>query len=397
VDKVELAIIGGGLVGASLALAVEHLFQERCPRIALIEPFAAGSDYQPSFDARCTVLSFGSRLIYQKLGLWPELAELAQPIERIEVSTQGEFGRTCLEAAKEKVPALGYVVENAWLGHCLWQALESAPAIYRLCPAEVIKMQPHAKGFYLHLKDGQTLDTPLAVLADGGRSNLREQLGIAQTTKDYGQSAVIANLSASQVEQNRSAFERFGKTGPLALLPLAKNRLALVWSLPNEEAKRLLAAQPADFLDELQTVFGWQLGAFTDLGSRHSYPLELALTREQVRSHLVVLGNAAHRLHPIAGQGYNLSLRDAVSLAETLAQSDQPLGSLAPLQGFAKRQQLDQQLTVSLSDQLPRLFASHNPLLAKLRGLGLFALDLAPTAKTAFARQAMGLAVRANT
>jgi len=395
VDKVDIAIIGGGLVGASLALAVEHLFKQRCPRIALIEPFAAGSDYQPSFDARCTVLSFGSRLIYQQLGLWPELCELAGPIEHIEVSAQGEFGRTTLEAAHEQVPALGYVVENAWLGHCLWQALESSAAISRLCPAEVITMQPHAEGFYLHLKDGQTLDTQLAVLADGGRSNLREQLGIAQTSKDYRQSAIIANLSASEPHQNR-AFERFGKAGPLALLPLCKNRLALVWSLPSEEAQRLLAAPPADFLAQLQAVFGWQLGAFTELGSRHSYPLELALAREQVRSHLVVLGNAAHRLHPIAGQGYNLSLRDAFSLAETLANSEQALGSLAPLQHFAKRQRLDQHLTVSLSDQLPRLFASNNPLLAKLRGLGLFALDLAPAVKTAFAHQTMGLAARSD-
>jgi len=393
VDNCDIAIIGGGLVGASLALAVQYFFKDRCPRIALIEPFAAGSDYQPSFDARCTVLSYGSRLIYQKLGLWPELAELAQPIEHIEVSAQGQFGRTHLQASREKVPALGYVVENAWLGHCLWQALEGSESISRHCPAEVIKMQPHAEGFYLNLAGGQTLNTKLAVLADGGRSNLREQLGIALNRKDYGQSAVIANLSASESHQNR-AFERFGKQGPLALLPLAKNRLALVWSRTSEEAKRLQQARPADFLSELQAVFGGALGTFSELGSRHSYPLQLELSREQVRPHLVILGNAAHRLHPIAGQGYNLSLRDAFTLAETLAQSRAPLGQLATLQRFVRRQRLDQQLTISLSDRLPRLFTNQNPLLAALRGLGLAALDLAPAAKSAFARQTMGLAPR---
>ncbi|KXU33939.1 2-octaprenyl-6-methoxyphenyl hydroxylase [Ventosimonas gracilis] len=389
----DIAIIGGGLVGASLALAVQYFFKQRCPRIALIEPFAAGSDYQPSFDARCTALSYGSRLIYQKLGLWPELSELVQPIERIEVSAQGSFGRTCLEAVREKVPALGYVVENAWLGHCLWQKLESCANIERICPAEVIKLKPHRAGFYLELKDGQSVDTQLAVLADGGRSNLREQLGIALSRKDYQQSAVIANLSTSEPHQNR-AFEHFGKDGPLALLPLAKNRLALVWSRSTEEAERLLQVSHADFLSRLQAVFGDALGTFTELGARHSYPLQLELAREQVRSHLVVLGNAAHRLHPIAGQGYNLSLRDAFTLAETLAQSETPLGSLAPLQRFVRRQRLDQQLTIASSDRLPRLFAHQHPLLAALRGLGLAALDLAPAAKSAFARQMMGLAPR---
>jgi len=393
VKQCDIAIIGGGLVGASLALALSHCFAKRCPRIALIEPFAAGSDYQPSFDARCTVLSYGSRLIYQQLGLWEELSELAQPIKRIEVSAQGAFGRTCLEAEREKVPALGYVVENAWLGHCLWQALESAASISRLCPAEVTQMQPEADGFCLYLQDGQRLKCRLAVLADGGRSTLREQLGISERRTSYGQSALIANLCASEPAPNL-AFERFGQEGPLALLPLPKNRLALVWSRASEEVGRLISLSSADFLDELQGVFGWSLGRFSQLGSRHSYPLELALAREQVRLHLVVLGNAAHRLHPIAGQGYNLSLRDAFTLAETLAKSCEPLGSLAPLQRFAERQRLDQQVTVTLSHQLPRLFARQPPLFSALRGLGLTALDLMPTAKSAFARQSMGLAPR---
>jgi len=391
VKNCDIAIIGGGLVGASLALAVQYFFAGRCPRMTLIEPFAPDTDHQPSFDARCTVLSFGSRLIYQTLGLWPKLCERAQPVEHIEVSSQGSFGRTSLAAAQEKVPALGYVVENAWLGHCLWQALENSVFVQRLCPAQVVRMQAHGKGFYLHVNDGQVVDTPLAVLADGGRSGLREQLGIAQSSRDYRQSAIIASLSASMPHQNR-AFERFGKTGPLALLPLAKNRLALVWSRRTEDAEHLLQLAPDDFLNELQDTFGWGLGSFSALGRRHAYPLELALAGEQVRPHLVLLGNAAHRLHPIAGQGYNLSLRDAFTLAETLAHSQEAPGSLATLQRFARRQRLDQQLTVTLSDRLPPLFASQQPLLRALYGPGLLALDLAPTLKSAFARQTMGLA-----
>lgn len=389
----ELAIIGGGLVGASLALALQQGARQRGWRIQLIEPFEPGSEYQPSYDARSTALSYGTRLIYQRLGVWERIAERAEPIQHIHVSDRGRLGAARLEAGNHGVPALGYVVENAWIGHCLWQALDDE-VVVRRCPAEVEAMHAQAGGYRLMLTDGEWLDCSLAVLADGGRSGLREQLGIDVSCTPYGQTALIANVTPGKPHGGQ-AFERFTDEGPLALLPVRDNRCALIWSRPEADAARLAALNEAEFLAELQQVFGYRLGAFQQVGARHLYPLSLVEAQEQVRSGLVVLGNAAHGLHPIAGQGYNLSLRDAEALAEALLDSDAAPGDLTVLRSYQQRQRLDQRLTVGFSDQLTRLFGDSGPMMVAGRNLGLMGLDLLPPAKDWFARQAMGLGVRA--
>nr|MBF0682744.1 2-octaprenyl-6-methoxyphenyl hydroxylase [Pseudomonas sp.] len=388
-----LAIVGGGLVGASLALALQQGARSRGWQIQLIEPFEPGNEYQPSYDARSTALSYGTRLIYQRLGVWERIAERAEPIQHIHVSDRGRPGAARLEAANHGVPALGYVVENAWIGHCLWQALDDE-VVVRRCPAEVESMQAQPGGYRLHLTDGDEVDCQLAILADGGRSGLREQLGIDVSSTAYGQTAVIANVTPGKPHAGQ-AFERFTDEGPMALLPVRDNRCALVWSRPEADAARLAALNEADFLSELQQAFGYRLGAFQQVGARHLYPLMLVEAQEQVRSGLVVLGNAAHSLHPIAGQGYNLSLRDAEALAEALLGSAAPAGDLAVLRGYHQRQRFDQLLTVGFSDQLTRLFGDSGPLIVAGRNLGLLGLDLLPPAKNWFARQAMGLGVRA--
>lgn len=391
-SRVQLAIIGGGLVGASLALALQEGARQRGWRIVLIEPFAPGNSYQPSYDARSSALSYGTRQIYERLGLWPALSARAEPIRQIHVSDRGRFGATRLSAESEGVPALGYVVENAWLGQCLWQALDAEVVEWR-CPAEVTALQALGDGYRLTLNDDSQLDCDLAVLADGGRSGLREQLGIAVKTTPYGQSALIANISTAEAHQGQ-AFERFTDDGPMALLPLSENRSALVWTRQGSDAQRLAALPDREFLAELQQVFGYRLGALTQVGARHLYPLSLVEASEQVRPHLVVLGNAAHSLHPIAGQGYNLSLRDTLALAEALLDSPATPGDFAVLQDYLRRQRLDQQLTVGFSDQVTRLFSTAQPLLVAGRNLGLLGLDLLPPAKHWFARQAMGLGTR---
>lgn len=387
-----LAIVGGGLVGASLALALQQGAKARGWNIALIEPFEPGSEYQPSYDARSTALSYGTRLIYQRLGVWERIAERAEPITQIHVSDRGRAGATRLDASDQQVPALGYVVENAWIGHCLWQALDDE-AVTRHCPAEVEQMQAVAAGYRLTLTTGQVLDCDLAVLADGGRSALREQLGIAIKTTPYDQSALIANVTPGKPHGGQ-AFERFTDDGPMALLPLQDNRCALVWTRPEEDAARLAALPEAAFLDELQQAFGYRLGGFQQVGARHLYPLMLIEAEEQVRSGLVVLGNAAHSLHPIAGQGYNLSLRDTEALAAALLSGSAKLGDIGVLQAYHRRQRTDQWLTVGFSDRLTRLFAGSALLSVAGRNLGLLGLDLLPPAKAWFARQAMGLGVR---
>ena len=393
-SRVNLAIIGGGLVGASLALALQAGAKARGWKIALIEPFAPGDSYQPSYDARSSALSFGARQIYQRLGVWQSISQRAEPIKQIHVSDRGRFSTARLSAMEEGVPALGYVVENAWMGQCLWQALDQEVISWR-CPAEVTHLQPLEDGYRLTLGDETQLDCDLAVLADGGRSGLREQLGIGVRKRPYRQSALIANITTSEAH-NGMAFERFTDEGPMALLPLPENRCALVWTRLGMDAQRLAALDERSFLAELQGVFGYRLGTLRQVGARHLYPLSLVEAEEQVRAHLVVLGNAAHSLHPIAGQGFNLSLRDAQALAETLLASTAPLGDLGTLQAYQERQRLDQQLTVGFSDQVTRLFGNAQPLVALGRNIGLLGLDLLPPAKRWFARQAMGLGTRSD-
>ncbi len=254
-------------------------------------------------------------------------------------------------------------------------------------------MQTLSDGYRLDLNDGSNIDCDLAVLADGGRSGLREKLGIHARQTPYGQTALISNISTAMPHQGM-AFERFTDAGPMALLPLPDNRCVLIWTREPAEAQRLFDLPDKQFLQELQSCFGYRLGAIQQVGTRYLYPLSLVESSEQVRAHLAVLGNAAHSLHPVAGQGYNLSLRDSMALANSLLAGPDTPGDLATLQRFQNNQQLDQELTINFSDRVTRLFSNAKPLLAGGRNLGLLGLELLPPAKRWFARQAMGIGVR---
>ncbi len=400
----RVVIVGGGMVGVSLALALER----RAPalQVTLVESFPlsapeAGFDarYTPSFDARTTALSYGSRLIYSGWGLWESLAVHAQPIETIHVSERGRFGSTLMQSEDYGWPALGYVVENAWLGNSLLQAL-LAGRVTTLSPVKVARAETDEAGVRLVLENGEQLDADLLVVADGAQSGLRASLGISHREQRYEQQAVIANV-AHRIDHAGRAFERFTPRGPLAMLPLAREpgatraRSALVWTQPAAEAAALLESSDEEFLRRLQRAFGYRLGRLEQVGQRHSYPLALVEAEEQVRSGVVIMGNAAHALHPVAGQGFNLALRDVARLAGCLAEAcarDVSPGDLAVLQGYRDAQAADQAQTTAFSDRLPDLFMQPDAAVSALRDLGLFALDMTPGLKREFVRRTAGVA-----
>lgn len=394
----ELVIVGGGMVGACLALALQGCARQAGWRIRLIEALPPGGpEAQPSYDTRSTALSHGSRLLLERLGIWTDLAGCVEPIRQIHVSDRGHPGVTRLYAEKESVPALGYVVENTRLGEVLLRALDPQ-VVEWMAPARATAARAVVGGYSLDVEVGDTLQTlhaDLLVLADGGRSGLLDQLGVHRDVSPYGQTAIVTNVTSAQ-GHGAVAYERFTPTGPLALLPLAGQRSALVWTLAEEQAEAVAAMADADFLAELQQAFGFRMGALIRVGARACYPLKLIRAQEQVRAHLVVLGNAAHSLHPIAGQGFNLSLRDTLALADALIAANaagQALGDPGVLQGYLDRQQGDQRMTVAFSDYLTRLFSNRQPILTAGRNLGLLGLDLLPPARRLFARQAMGLKI----
>ncbi|GAA6131218.1 2-octaprenyl-6-methoxyphenyl hydroxylase [Halopseudomonas sabulinigri] len=390
-----VSIVGGGMVGASLALALQAGARQHGWQLQLIEaqPPRSGT-VQPSYDARSTALSHGSRLLLERLGVWDALAARVEPIQHIHVSDRGHPGVTRMSAQREGVPALGYVVENAVLGEALLGALDHAVVSWQ-APAQVTRVAAMAQGHQLSVSTEQgelQQRADLVVIADGGRSGLLEQLGIHRESRPYGQTAIIANVT-SAAGHDGVAYERFTPSGPLALLPLSQNRSALVWTLPEDEAELVAALPDTAFLARLQDAFGYRMGTLKKVGTRYSYPLSLTESEEQVRSGLVVLGNAAHSLHPIAGQGFNLSLRDAMALADCLlaASSAQSPGDLRLLQRYLQQQQRDQRQTIALSDGLTRLFSNQRPVLAAGRNLGLLGMDIVSPLKRVFARQAMGL------
>lgn len=408
--QTDIAIVGGGLVGASLALALQPLVQRQGLKITLLEshpPSAQPADrqWQPSFDGRSSALSWGTRLIYEQLGLWDELQAHAYPIKHIHVSDRGYLGSTQLDHQEQQVEALGYVVPNAWLGRTLWQALDEldTEAVEVLAPAQIEQLhfpQPEAAELKGQL-DGQPLHlrASLVVLADGGRSGLKQQLGIADDYHDYQQTALVTNVRMSRPHRGW-AYERFAEDGPMALLPLQDQSMALVWTRPGDQAQALVDLPEKEFIAALQKSFGQRAGRFEQAGERLAYPLKKVRAKEQVRRNLVVLGNAAHYLHPVAGQGYNLAIRGVMSLADQLLQAaiqaearQQAFhpGELQHLQAWQEQRRLDQDRILGFSHGLIGLFAKSLPLLGHARAAGLIGLNLVSPARRWLAKKAMGL------
>jgi 2-octaprenyl-6-methoxyphenol hydroxylase len=426
--RVDVAIVGGGMVGASLALALAATPL----RVMLIEAATAEDEHQPSFDDRAIALGNGSRRILEALGTWAAIDPHASRVREIQVSDAGHFGAARLSAAEQGLPALGYVCSNRHIGAAFRAALAQRAGLLLRQPARVGEVQPGVDVARLQVQSagaadergqatgeqpagGQGAGEPraqglrteivearLVVAADGAGSRVRTAAGIGSSDEDYQQVAIVVPVQTDRPAQG-IAFERFTRTGPLAVLPMAGGHYTVVWTLAPPQAAEMLALPAAHFESRLQQSFGWRIGRVLRSGARASYPLRLSRAEALHAPRTVLVGNAAQGLHPVAGQGFNLGLRDAAVLAELLAElpaapPDLPpgnaLGRCDPgdpaLERYARRRAADRGGMIRFTDGLVRGFSSPRPGLALVRSLALAVFDVSPPAQRALARVSWG-------
>ncbi|MGH8198357.1 MAG: 2-octaprenyl-6-methoxyphenyl hydroxylase [Steroidobacteraceae bacterium] len=387
--RCDVAIAGGGMVGLSLAAALAELPLD----VVVIEPVLAEAQEQPSFDSRTTALSAGSRRVLEGIGAWRAVASEATPIRSIHVSERGAFGTARLTAAEQGVAALGYTIENRLLGQALRERVAAIPRL-RICPAGVREARAGEEAVLLRTDGGDSFAARLVVAADGAQSAVRKMLGIEASVSGYGQHAIIAHVDTARFH-DYTAYERFTPTGPIAVLPITDGRSAVVWTLAPDDARRVLAFDDVSFLAELQQAFGLRLGRFKRVGRRQSYPLSLTRSASLTAPRAVIVGNAAQALHPVAGQGFNLALRDVAMLAELLADGiGSDPGAPPLLERYAKWRAPDRKAVIRFTDSLVRGFGLPLAPLRQLRGSGLLLFDLLRPIKHEFARRTMGLAGR---
>jgi 2-octaprenyl-6-methoxyphenol hydroxylase len=372
-ETADVVIIGGGPAGSALALALAGDAAAGLRRVVLLEARAAAStEYRP------LALSRGSSLFLQRLGLWSHLSAAATPIRRIHVSQRGGFGRCQLEAAELGVPALGYVIDYGVLSAALAQAA-SAVSDYR-AGVRVGGWRPGEPAQVEFERDGVTgrIETPLLVVADGSGAAEAE-------TVDYGQCAVTARVRCDRAAADL-AYERFTPEGPLALLP-DRGDWALVWTVAPARAQQLCAVEDAEFCARLQQAFGSRAGRFIAVSHRASHPLQLRRSTRQPLAHAVLIGNAAQTLHPVAGQGFNLALRDVAALARQLLESPQSVGAAQWTARYVAAREPDRRMMAGFTDGLVRLFCSDSAPLTAVRGGALSLLGSLPPLKGFFARR----------
>jgi 2-octaprenyl-6-methoxyphenol hydroxylase len=392
VKQWDVVIVGGGMVGASFALALRTTKL----RTLLIEGVSPESAAQPSFDERTTALGNGSRQIFESLGVWQAMAPEASPIRSIHVSDAGRFGVARLVASEQGVPAFGYVVPNRTIGRVLWQALRDSPNVTLAVPAQVKAASLRDEAVELEvIANGSTesIRASVAVAADGAGSVLRASAGIEADIEDYEQVAIVVNATTDKPNTG-DAYERFTPSGPLAVLPTAGGGYTVVWAVRPERAKALTALDDEAFAAELLAAFGWRVGRWTRVGRRNTYPLALSRAAETVAGRVVLIGNAAQALHPVAGQGFNLGLRDAATLAEMLAGAAAAPDFAELLARFAEWRAEDRKGVTRFTDGLVKLFGSDLPGAGLVRNFGLLLFDMSPAAKRALSRVSWGFAGR---
>jgi len=396
--KCDVLIVGGGLVGSVLANALQAVEVST----VLVEAKDPSRLEQAGFDSRATALANGSRRILEQLSMWSSLDAEAQAITSIHVGEQGRFGAVRIEASEEGVEALGYTLENTVLGRVFWQALDAAKRFHCLAPARLVSFaagEHQVEAGVEYAAETINVRAKLAVAADGANSSVRRALGIDAQADDYGQHAIILNC-ATQIGLHGRAFERFTAQGPLALLPLHGQRAAVVWTMGSSEAKRVAALEDNEFGARLQSVFGERLGRIRRLGRRDLHRLYRIRSDALSGPRTALIGSAAVNLHPVAGQGFNLALRDVATLAELIADELETHGpradpgAAAILEQYRHWRALDQRKVAAFTHGLVRCFGLPGRCLGAVRGLGLLGFDLLPGAKALLARHTMGMAGR---
>ncbi|CAA0154629.1 FAD-dependent monooxygenase [Acinetobacter baumannii] len=397
----QVIIVGGGMVGLSLSLmlakaniAVKLLEAVKYPNYddQNVAP------YHSSFDARNTALSRRSVQIYQKLGLWDALQQHATPILQVHITEQGSFGKARLVAEQEKVESFGQVIENAWLGRVLLTQVRQQPLIELIDGVQVTALTQDAEQVHIEAQRGDELlklESKLLIAADGRDSFCRQAIGVGVDVHDYNQVAIVTTVQTSKPHEH-VGFERFSALGPLALLPLpGEYRRSVVWPVKKgTEGEWLGEENDQHFLDALQKTYGDRAGKFEKTGKRFSYPLSQVLAHKQAVGRVILMGNAAHTIHPVAGQGFNLCLRDADVLLRYLVNqlsASDDIGNPDNLLAYEQARLSDQQRVIKFCDTVVRGFSNQNPLLKLIRNTGLIAFDVIPGVKPLVANYAMGL------
>ncbi|WP_229608268.1 2-octaprenyl-6-methoxyphenyl hydroxylase [Vibrio parahaemolyticus] len=388
----DVVIAGGAMAGATLALAIEHLSRGAL-RVAVVEPFKAQSDQHPGFDSRSIALSYGTVNLLRHLVLWSAIEPFSTPIEHIHVSDRSHAGMTDITKQDVGVEALGYVVELADVGRVYQELLTHSTAIDLYCPDSAKHITRAQENVTIELASGELLNAKLLVAADGAVSQCCQQIGLELSEHDFDQVAVIANIVTQEPHQSR-AFERFTENGPVALLPMSDNRMSLVWCLRPDEAQIVMELSESEFLERLQQDFGWRLGALKKVGQRASYPLLLRHRKQNISHRFAIVGNAAQTLHPIAGQGFNLGIRDVVSLAEEVVKQADDAGRYQGLMRFSQRREADRNETIWLTSALVHIFSNDLPAMRIGRNTALAAMDNLSIFKQPLLRHTLGLVKR---
>ena len=387
----DLLIGGGGLAGNCLALALK----DSGLKIALIEAVSRQQLYDSPAGDRALALSAGSVIMLEALGVWEKVKTKATAIKNIHISDKGHFGKTRLSATQQGVDALGYVIAARDIETPIAQMIEAA-GITQFCPARIESLNINNEAIQINLKqEAKLIKLPAKLLvgADGGQSTIRKLLEIKQHKTDYGQTAIITTVKSTQPHHN-TAYERFTRSGPLALLPINQYQSAVVWTRTHEEAKALLSTSEAEFINHLQPCFGYRLGKLSLTATRLAFPLTLIRAEKMRGQRSVIIGNAVHQLHPVAGQGFNLGLRDVVQLGEMLIEQSKlgrDIGDANFLQTYAKTRTQDHNKVINFTNSVVKIFSNQLLPLAIVRNSALTLLDHIPIAKNLLADHAMGL------